>query len=220
MLTDQSLDELQALPSSSVDTSLSPDIGPPPVAHFEPDDPAQLPEVQLNPRNDTTAIDDTQSFRDIVPANLESRRRKRESINPEEIRRASMFSKSPKNDAHKNDSTKEDVPNSRTSMKRKFDASETVENLKTSAPEGLASGRKSSTSRSQQLSSVVVGNGTARKPTEEISISRSKPREKSKESVLRRDHPDRKALAPSKSLVEAVCILLILRREYKSGISS
>jgi hypothetical protein len=153
--------------------------------------------VQVDSRNGNIAIVDTQYFRDIVPSNLESRRRKRESINPEEIRRASLFDKSPEKDVPRNAPVKEDVLNSRTSTKRKFNTSEFAEST-TPAPEDFTFVRKSGTSRSQRQSSTVTGNSTARKTLEEISTSRGKPRDRTKEDASRRDLPGRKALAPSK----------------------
>ncbi|KAK4496495.1 hypothetical protein PRZ48_012475 [Zasmidium cellare] len=69
----------------------SPDIGPPPVAHFDCEDPTKAVESQ-----ETTQSSPKPAEEELLPSiNLETRRRRRESHSKLEIRRHSILAQSP-----------------------------------------------------------------------------------------------------------------------------
>lgn len=74
-------------------TNESPDIGPPPVAHFECDDPIKFePRTVRQEQSDFT---DTQDVSVALPANLETRRRRRESNTRFDSKKFHVFESSP-----------------------------------------------------------------------------------------------------------------------------
>ncbi|KAF2759449.1 hypothetical protein EJ05DRAFT_474557, partial [Pseudovirgaria hyperparasitica] len=103
-------------------TMESPDLGPPPVAHFQDEDPIKCDLPVTNRR--VSALedgDDVQDMADILPANLETRRRRRDSSS----RRKSMFEPSiDDRDSSEAGSVSESNDPPRTGSKRKLSARE------------------------------------------------------------------------------------------------
>ncbi|KAI9664811.1 MAG: hypothetical protein M1821_006259 [Bathelium mastoideum] len=91
-------DDIQGLRLSD-QTNESPDIGPPPVAHFECDDP-----IKFEPRQTKTEQSSAMSPHDentFLPANLETRKKRRESNTMFDSRRIHVFeSSSPEKATH------------------------------------------------------------------------------------------------------------------------
>ena len=107
----------------SVDTSNeSPDLGPPPVAHFQDEDP-----IQFDPRSSARIDEPDVLAEEAVPAvmsvNLESRRRRRES-NSKEIKRMAVFQSSSPDQPPDEEKPTEPPTTVRLGAKRKLSARE------------------------------------------------------------------------------------------------
>lgn len=78
MLTSSSAEELLGITADPDNITDSPDLGPPPVAHFDEGDPIKFdPTQKLSPREDSAGI--TEEAQPRLSANLETRKRRRES---------------------------------------------------------------------------------------------------------------------------------------------
>ena len=86
-------------PRLSDQTNESPDIGPPPVAHFECDDPIKFePRGTQAIRSESADIQEDSTF---LPANLETRRKRRESNTRFDSKKLHVFgSSSPEKATH------------------------------------------------------------------------------------------------------------------------
>jgi len=86
-------DEIQAIRLSDNSSNESPDLGPPPVAHFDYEDPVKPQPSPSAPNPDPVPADD-----DLLPGlsvNLETRRRRKDGQPRLEIRRRSILPQSP-----------------------------------------------------------------------------------------------------------------------------
>lgn len=87
-------DELQAIRLSGHSSQESPDLGPPPIAHFDYEDPVK----QMSPsvaRAARPALDEEPDLPAALSVNLETRRKRRDGQPRLEIRRHSVVSQSP-----------------------------------------------------------------------------------------------------------------------------
>ena len=96
--------------------SQSPDIGPPPVSRFDIEEPIAFNHGILTDDRPEAPVDEDAA---ILPINLETRRRRRESGPKIEKRRMSLF-ESPEDEESKEESAKA----TRTGAKRKFSVQE------------------------------------------------------------------------------------------------
>ncbi|TKA49225.1 hypothetical protein B0A54_01302 [Friedmanniomyces endolithicus] len=89
------VDEIQSLRLSDQGSNESPDLGPPPVAHFDYEDPVkQLSPSAIGPSTETPEEDE--GLPASLSINLETRRRRKDSQPKLEIRRHSIIAQSPK----------------------------------------------------------------------------------------------------------------------------
>ncbi|KAK3071834.1 hypothetical protein LTR53_007927 [Teratosphaeriaceae sp. CCFEE 6253] len=90
-------DEIQAIRLSDHSSNESPDLGPPPIAHFDYEDPIKHVSPSAN-RLSSRYTEDEEELPASLSVNLETRRRRKDGQPKLEIRRHSVASQSPKKD--------------------------------------------------------------------------------------------------------------------------
>ncbi|KAK1046382.1 hypothetical protein LTR12_009426 [Friedmanniomyces endolithicus] len=91
-----SVDEIQALRLSDQGSNESPDLGPPPVAHFDYEDPVKQLSLCAPGPSTATLEEEEEELPASLSINLETRRRRKDSNPKLEIRRHSIIAQSPK----------------------------------------------------------------------------------------------------------------------------
>ncbi|KAK0907992.1 hypothetical protein LTR02_005182 [Friedmanniomyces endolithicus] len=91
-----SADDIQASRLSDQGSNESPDLGPPPVAHFDYEDPVKQLSLSGGPPSTATLEEEEEGLPASLSINLETRRRRKDSQPKLEIRRHSIIAQSPK----------------------------------------------------------------------------------------------------------------------------
>ncbi|KAK0263309.1 hypothetical protein B0A54_00670 [Friedmanniomyces endolithicus] len=89
-------DEIQAMRLSDQGSNESPDLGPPPVAHFDYEDPVKQLSLRASGPSTATLEEEEEGLPATLSINLETRRRRKDSQPKLEIRRHSIIAQSPK----------------------------------------------------------------------------------------------------------------------------
>ncbi|KAK0298119.1 hypothetical protein LTR91_002104 [Friedmanniomyces endolithicus] len=138
------VDEIQSLRLSDQGSNESPDLGPPPVAHFDYEDPVkQLSLSAIGPSTETPEEDE--GLPASLSINLETRRRRKDSQPKLEIRRHSIIAQSPK------ETDSEPLTILRTGAKRKLADRELDKAIPPLAKSDFTFSRKSTASDSKAL---------------------------------------------------------------------
>ncbi|TKA83486.1 hypothetical protein B0A55_00557 [Friedmanniomyces simplex] len=88
-------DEIQAIRLSDQGSNESPDLGPPPVAHFDYEDPIKQLSLSAKEPSTETAEEEDEELPASLSVNLETRRRRKDGHPKLDIRRHSIISQSP-----------------------------------------------------------------------------------------------------------------------------
>lgn len=145
-------EETQAVRLSAHSSNESPDLGPPPVAHFDYEDPAKTASPLVNktsPPAATTATGEEEFLPASFSVNLETRRKRKDGQPRLEIRRHSVIPQSPANGETETSSIL------RTGAKRKLSDRETEKPIKPPSKGDFTFSRKGVTEESKSASEAA-----------------------------------------------------------------
>ena len=181
----------------------SPDLGPPPVAHFEEGDPIKFEHNQVK----RTASEATDELQPSLSANLETRRKRRESSHHLETSRAAI--------ADTNSGTGQPL---KSGAKRKLNArddEDPVEKI-SSEKDDFRFNRRSAAAPTgeRSLEADKKGQSIIQKVSQDLATVREMSRDKSKATPLTTTAIARKALGPSQLIPFhfVLCLLIHLQK--------
>lgn len=184
----------------SADTSFSPDLGPPPVAHLDPET-SSTKEGLSRAAPDRQGVVRSNVGRTELPPFSKSRRKKRESIDVSEITRANLFDYSADVDQGSENMAEKAIASPKAGVKRKLSMREDNQPLvptTTSEVSNFVFSRRSSGFKpirdlgtDDGRSSIRLNETSKGSPR---SRARERPRSRNDSSIIER----RTALAPSK----------------------
>ncbi len=194
-----SAEELLGLTTDPANLTDSPDLGPPPIAHFEEGDPIKFdPSQDLSSRSEPAAEDENP----VLSANLETRKKRRESSHRQDLGADKAMRESRKSVSSIDAETGQPL---KSGAKRKFDvreednSSEAMDILETEAFQNNR--RNSDIRRLDTATSKPTINRVSRsesKTSQTVLSSRQHQREKSVDLPTASVTNTRKALGPSK----------------------
>lgn len=169
----------------ALDSTDSPEIGPPPVSQFVDEDPVK---IDLPTRLKTDTHEDLASLDPALSVNLEQRRKRRDSSSSAESRRSSKVEPTP--------ATKENMAPLKTGAKRKLSVRDDEEHETATKPAESSSDEFKFTrvvSEDRAKSKPVSQERPGSKVARELAVARGAPREKSSATAA---PTSRKVLAP------------------------
>ncbi|KAI9778742.1 MAG: hypothetical protein M1835_004852 [Candelina submexicana] len=195
-------DELAKLLSDPINNNDSPDLGPPPIAHFEEEDPIKFDPGQRGTESGL-GLD---GVHEVHMANLETRKKRRDSATIPDFKRASRFEPRAGQSMEPSTTTAQEASEQplRVSAKRKLDVRDLEDRsgpTRSTAGDDFpfqrnASTSTSSTEKQEQENLTTAVSGVSTKITQDLAAARGVKREKAKSGNHVTAAPGRKALGP------------------------
>ncbi|KAI9701492.1 MAG: hypothetical protein M1836_001548 [Candelina mexicana] len=196
-------DELAKLLSDPINNNDSPDLGPPPIVHFEEEDPIKFDPGQ---RGNESGLG-LDGVHEVPTANLETRKKRRDSTTIPDFKRASRFEPRAGQSMEPSTATAQEAPEQplRVSAKRKLDVRDLEDRSgPTRSTEGddfpfqrNASTSTSSSEKQDQENLTTAESRVSTKVTQDLAAARGVKREKTKSGNHVTVAPGRKALGPT-----------------------
>lgn len=204
----RSAEELYGILGDPANVTDSPDLGPPPVAHFEDGDPIKF-DSRHEPSRTGGAPETTEEEQPMLSSNLETRKKRRESSHHRDIEEKSSTAKQFQEATHK-DPALPIVQPLKSGAKRKLHAREDEDQAK----DAFHFSRKASESRSGEINVTKSNPCRTSKPandkTSQTTAVDTQPRNaKSAEAPATSTIMNRKVLGPSELLHDLfICIAI------------
>ncbi len=205
-LTNHSHEDLTRLLSNSSNTNDSPDLGPPPIAHFEEEDPIKFDPGQLQ-NEPGHGFDGVHEISATLSANLETRKKRRDSTSVSEFKRASRFEPRIGQAREPSFTVSQEAPEQplRVSAKRKLDARDVDDqpgHARLAEGDDFTFQRNAATSttsgeKHEQENLTPAESRVSTKVTQDLAAARGVKREKAKGANNVTAASGRKALGPS-----------------------
>ncbi|KAI9811465.1 MAG: hypothetical protein M1827_005448 [Pycnora praestabilis] len=195
-------EELLGIVSDPANSTESPDLGPPPIAHFVEEDPIKFDPGQ-RPTERRARLDGADEETFALPANLETRKKRRDSITIPKSKSSSRFelkaTQPPGNVPNPAEATL--AQPLKAGAKRKLDVRDDKQRTDTTSdaePDGFQFNRRTGPSNesNQKATPNSIDSKVSRKISQDLATARGVMRDKHKPTPELSQVPERRALGP------------------------